>query len=1053
MNKLIAYMIRFPVWVTVLKLGIIVFGLISLSQMTFSFFPETTPDIINVMVPYPGASPDEVAEGVVLKIEEQLDGLEGVDRITSVSRENIGQVTIEIIKGANIDKVLNDVKNAVDRISSFPENSEKPVIFQQEFRMRSLSVVLYGEADLYNLKFIAEEFRDALLARPEISQVSMQGLPDLEFSIEVSESDLRRYQLTFDEISNAIRQANVNISGGKFETTDEEILIRAWGQGYFTAELLKIPIRGNSNGTSIYLRDVAEVKEQWEDVPDKSFYNGRNAVIINIDRTQQEDIIKIADATKDEIAKFNLEHDTVEAKILDDQTIPLRQRVELLVKNGIIGLVLVIIALGFFLNLRLSFWVAISIPFSFAGMFIIANAVGITINVISLFGMIIVVGILVDDAIVVGERIYARFERGESAYSAAINGTKDVMAPVVTSVLTTIMAFMPFYFLDGIMGKFIWQMALVVGASLMFSLVEALLILPSHLAHSKGLRLHSEDPPIRKKIEKFIHKLTHDIYSPILKTTLKYKWLVIASPIALALMTIGLVFGGHIGATFFPYVDSDVIPVNVSLVSGRQETDTDAILQRIERIAWEVNEEIKTERDDSLDVILGIKRDIGSNTLGESGGHAGSLTIQLLDGEERKMESYIIGNRIRDKVGNISEVRNMTFGQSGHFGKAVSVSLLSKDPDQLQTAKELLLAELMDFTTLKDITDSDNKGRREVNITLKPRAHALGLTLRDIAGQVRQGFFGQEIQRIQRGRDEIRVWVRYRPEERAALGFLDNMRIRTRTGEEYPFSELANYNIERGVTSINHLDRMREIKVEANQANVGDDLPPILNEIEFEVMPRVLAQVSGVNFSFEGQTRDQAKSQASIRRAFPLALIAMVILVVLVFRSYLQAMIIFSLIPIGFLGAIWGHGIHGIQLNMLSIFGVIALSGIIINDSIVLVDQINRNLKNGERVFDAIHNAGLTRLRPIILTTMTTALGLAPLILETSRQAQFLIPMAISVAYGLVFGTLILLLILPATFLVVNDIRVRAAKFFMNRQVTSESVEPAVKELQTIPIE
>lgn len=1053
MNKLIAYMVRFPIWVMVLKLSVIAFGLIALSQMTFSFFPETTPDIINVNVPYPGASPDEVAEGVVLKIEEQLDGLEGVDRITSVSRENIGQVTIEIIKGSDIEKVLNDVKNAVDRISSFPEDSEKPVIFQQEFRMRSLSVVISGEADLYNLKFIAEEFRDALLARPEISQVSLQGVPDLEFSIEVSESDLRRYQLTFDEITGAIRQANVNISGGKFETTDEEILIRAWGRGYFTTELLKIPIRGNPDGTSIYLSDIAEVKEQWEDVPDKSFYNGRNAVIINIDRTKQEDIIKIADVTKEEIAIFNLENDTVEAKILNDQTIPLRQRVELLVKNGIIGLVLVIIALGFFLNLRLSFWVAVSIPFSFAGMFVVANAVGITINVISLFGMIIVVGILVDDAIVVGERIYARFEKGESAYSAAINGTKDVMAPVTTSVLTTVMAFMPFYFLDGMMGKFIWQMALVVGASLIFSLVEAFLILPSHLAHSKGLRPHKEDPPMRMKIEKFIHKLTYDIYSPILKKSLKYKWLVISVPIALILMTIGLVAGGHIGATFFPYVDSDIIPVNVSLVSGRQEADTDAILQRIEKAAWEVNTEIKGERDDSLDVILGIKRDIGSNALGESGGHAGSLTLQLLDAEEREMESYLIGNRIRDKVGDIPEVRNMTFGQSGHFGKAVAVSLLSKDSDQLETAKELLVAELKNFTTLKDVTDSDYKGRREVNITLKPRAHALGLSLRDIAGQVRQGFFGQEIQRIQRGRDEIRVWVRYRPEERAALGFLDNMRIRGRSGEEYPFSELADYNIERGVTSINHLDRMREVTVQANQANVSDDLPPILNEIELEVLPRILSQVSGVTYSFEGQTRDQAKSQASIKRAFPIALIGMVILVVLVFRSYLQAMIIFSLIPIGFLGAIWGHGIQGIQLNMLSMFGVIALSGIIINDSIVLVDQINRNLRTGQKVFDAIHDAGLVRLRPIILTTMTTALGLAPLILETSRQAQFLIPMAVSVAYGLVFGTLILLLILPATFLVVNDIRVRVIRFFLNRQVTCESVEPAVKELKTLPIE
>jgi len=1030
--------------------SIILFGLISLSRMRFSFFPETEPSIITIQVVYPGASPEEIEEGVILKIEENLDGLNDVERVTSVSRENSGTVTVEITKDANIDNVLADVKNAVDRINSFPQDIEKPVIFEQEFRTRSLSVVLYGETDLYNLKYIADNLREDLLATPEISQVTIEGLPNLEISIEVSEANLRRYKLTFNEISNAVASANINISGGKFETADEEILIRAYGRNYFAKEMQNIVVRGNPDGTVIYLQDVANIKEQWEDIPDKSYYNNRTAVVLNIDQTKQEDILAIANATMQLVDEFNNSNTRVRALILDDRTIPLRQRVQLLLRNGFLGLLLVIITLGFFLNLRLSFWVSIGIPFSFAGMFIIANMVGITINVISLFGMIIVVGILVDDAIVVGENIFAHYERGKPAVKSAIDGTLEMIGPVFTSVSTTVLAFTPFFFLDGIFGKFIWHMALVVIAVLLFSLVEAFMILPAHLAHSKGLHPHKEDPPIRQKIEKFIHYITYRLYAPSLKLALRHKWITIVTPISFVLITIGLIGGGFIGLTFFPFIDGDTLPVNVSLVSGRQEADTDSMLSRIERVAWQINEEMSAEREDGHELVLGIKRDIGQNDFGEVGSHTGKLTLQLLDGEVRNMDSYIIADRLRKAVGPVPDAQNIAFGRVSFFGKPISVSLLGNNLKQLNRARDLLVSELNDMPSLKDITDSNQEGRRELDIKLKPRAYAMGLSLRDVAGQVRQGFFGQEIQRIQRGKDEIRVWVRYRPEDRAALGFLDQMRIRTPDGAEYPFSELAEYKVERGITTINHLDRRREIKVEANLANEQADVPPILAEIQEEIVPRVLNNVQGVQVSYEGQSRDQQKFQRSLRAAFPLALIGMFILITLVFRSYLQAGMIFSLIPIGILGAIWGHGIQGIQLNTLSIYGIIALSGIIINDSIVLVDQVNRNLRGGQNVVDAVYEAGIARLRPIILTTFTTALGLAPLILETSRQAQFLIPMAVSVAYGLLFGTFILLIILPALFLVMNKIRYWWKTFVMKREASYESVEPAVIETKEL---
>ncbi|MCP4580545.1 MAG: efflux RND transporter permease subunit [candidate division Zixibacteria bacterium] len=1061
MKKMIAYLIRYPLWVRVLMFSIIGFGLLSMSQIRYSFFPELEPDTITIQVAYPGASPEEVAEGVVLKIEENLDGLEGIDRVTSVSSENFGSVTAEITKDANIERVLADIKNAVDRINSFPLDSEKPVIFEQKMRTRALSVVLYGETDLYNLKYIAERFRDDLLADDEISQVSIDGLPDLEFSIEVSEANLRRYNMTFDEIAAAVRAANINISGGKFETIDEEILIRAYGRDYRPEELLDIAVRGNPDGTVIYLNDVATVKEQWKDVPDKLYYNNRNSLIINLDQAQDEDILAIAEIAKNEVAGFNENNENIKAIVIDDRTIPLTQRIELLTKNGIIGLFLVLSALGFFLNLRLSWWVAVSIPFSFAGMFIIASFSGITINVISLFGMIIVVGILVDDAIVVGENIFAHYERGKKPLNAAIDGALEVAAPVIASVTTTIIVFMAFFFLDGMIGKFMWQMALVVIASLAFSLIEAFLILPSHLAHSKGLSPHKLDSPTRKKFESAIKYLTHKIYAPALNAALEHKWITIVTPIALVMLTIGLIGGGIIGVTFFPVIDGDTIPINLTLVAGSQEAETDSLLARIETVCWEVNEDLKLERADARDVVLGIKRQIGGGSSGSgghasgsseigSGSHTGQLLIQLLEGEIRDMDSHIIAGRLREAVGPIPKAQKLTFGAAGRFGKAVSISLLGNDFEELNQARDLLKAELEQYPTLKDVTDTDQEGRREIDIKLKPRAHALGLKLSDIAGQVRQGFFGQEIQRIQRGRDEIRVWVRYRHEDRTSLDQLNQMRIRTPDGMEYPFSELAEYSIERGITSINHLNRMREIKVEANLTDAEADLPPILAEIETDAIPRVLAQVQDVKASFEGQSREQAIMQRSMMIVFPIVLLAMFILVILVFRSYAQATIIFSLIPIGILGAVWGHGIQGLQVNMLSLTGIIALSGIIINDSIVFVDQINRFLRKGQSVKEAVYNSGIARLRPILLTTLTTSLGLAPLILETSRQAQFLIPMAVSVAYGLLFGTLILLIILPALFLAFNTLRLKWASVILKQDTSRESVEPAVKELRLL---
>jgi len=513
------------------------------------------------------------------------------------------------------------------------------------------------------------------------------------------------------------------------------------------------------------------------------------------------------------------------------------------------------------------------------------------------------------------------------------------------------------------------------------------------------------------------------------------------------MMTVGLLRGGFIGISFFPFIDRDTLPVNLSLVAGRQEEDTNRVLERIEKACWQVNQDLKEERPDGRDVILGIMREIGSNDFNETGSHTGKLTLQLLDGEMREMDSYLIANRIRDTVSPVPEAQNITYGRFSMFGKPISVSLLGNDFKKLRQTSRLLVEELKNFTALTDITDSEQEGRREVAITLKPRAHALGLKLQDVVGQVRQGFYGQEAQRIQRGRDEIRVWVRYTDQDRTSLGFLEQMRIRTQDGAEYPFSELAEYKIKRSVSHINHLNRQREITVEAALADEETPLLPILQEVQQSVVPRILSQVDGIKASYEGQSREQGKVMRSIGRAFPIAFVGMFILIILVFRSYAQAGLVFSLIPLGIMGAIWGHGLQGILLNILSLYGLIALTGILVNDSIVLIDQVNRNLLAGQKLYDAVYNASLSRLRPILLTTLTTAIGLAPLIFETSRQAQFLIPMAVSIAYGLLFGTFILLIVLPSGFLALNRVRCAWAQFLYQKPITPERVEPVFREL------
>jgi len=1050
-------------------------------------FPEFDPQRINIQVTYPGASPEEIEETIVKKIEQNLKGTSGIDRTTSVSSKNQASITVEVLESSNTDVVLQDVKNAVNRINSFPADMEPPVIFKQQSRNPVISFALYnpltpfnkgdGNTDLYHLKKIAKNIEDDFRAIEGISQIGLSGFPDEEISINIREHDLRSYQLTFEEVAIAVRQANIDISAGSVKTDEEEILIRLQEKKYYAKDLENIALKASPDGKIVYLKDVATVADQWAESPVRTFIDGKPAVVITVTKTTEEDILFIAEHVKNYVQNFNNPltpfnkgddtHSNIKAEILNDFTVPLKQRIELMIKNGLLGVLLVLLCLALFMNLHLSWWVAIGIPFCFAGMFIIANYIGITINVISTFGMIVVLGILIDGGIIVGENIYQHHEQGKPALKAAIDGTMQVMPSVFSGILTNIVAFLPFFFIAGVMGKFIWNLAFVVIAVFIFALIKDFLILPAHLAHSKSLYKKENTSKSRQFMDKAMFFLREKLYAPALKFAIHNKALTLAIPIAMVLLTLGAIKGEIIGITFFPFIDQDRLDINISLTPGTRQNVTEGILNKIEKAVWEVNEEFKAIREDKKDIIVAVKKDIGAESASGFQGpiqttklnnsHIGGLSVILLNGEERNIESFKISNAIREKVGPIKEAEKLTYGKGGRFGKPVSISLLGKNLEELHKVKEALKEELQKLSALKEVTDNDQQGLREINIRLKQKAINLGFSKMEIIQHIRQGFFGLEIQRLLRGNDEVRVWVRYAPKDRSSINKLENMRIRTPNnpltpffkgdGNEYPLSELVDYSIERGIVAINHIDGMRAIRVEADLVNKNEPLTPIMANITDNILPEVLAAAPGVKRIFEGQKREQMKLQNSIKLVLPLALVLILIIMILNFRSVVQAVIVFTLIPLGLIGVSWGHFFHGLPLNFFSAFGIIALSGIIVNDAIVFIDTMNRLIKDGKPLADAVYEAGISRFRPILLTSLTTICGLTPLLLEKSMQAQFLIPMAIAVAYGLLFATMINLIVLPSVLMLVNKIKIYLIWLWEGQKPSSQSVEPAYREL------
>ena len=1039
MKSVVQAFIKYPIVGNAILLTIFLFGFFGFKSLKTTFFPNIPSKIISIQAGYPGAAPAEIEEAIVLKIEDNLKGVTGIDRVTSVSNENSCQITVEVLTGYNVDVVLQDVKNAVNKVSSFPVGMERMTIYKQEMRNFAIDFVIHGDVDLRTLKTYARRAERDLLAYDGISKIILSGFPEEEIEIAFRENDLRAFGLTFAEVSNAVRKANVKMTGGKIKGEKEELLIRANVKGYYAQELENHVIKSSPNGTIVRVKDVADIYDQWSENPNRSYYNGKPAVRVTLQNLNEEDLFKMTKIVKTYINDFNETNTEVQADVVRDGSEIIKDRIVILSENGLLGLFLVLVLLSLTLNPRMAFWVALAIPVSFAGMFMFGPIYGLTINVMSLMAMILVLGILVDDGIVIGENIYQHHERGASPIKAAVEGTLEVLPSVVASILTTCVIFASFFFLEGGLGDRAKDIAFVVIASLLVSLVEGMFILPAHIAHSRALKVDiSQKSKFEKWTEKIFVKIREFAYAPLLKFSIKAPYLSIAVPIALFFITMGAMKGSIIKSTFFPIIEGRSVNMSLSMPAGTPDTITDSVLVGIEKKVKIVNDRYKEQYGD--DLIIALARNIGPGT------HNGSISATLQNSEKRAWSAMETQNEFRKEIGPIREAESFSVGGRGSWGKPISVALSSNNLEQLRNAKEQVKTELSELPKLKDVIDDDPPGLREVNITLKEKAFALGLTTADVMSQVRGGFFGGEAQRILRGIDEVKIWVRYRRDDRATLDQLQEMRIRLANGSEFPLAEVADFSIHRGVMSINHINAQRVVQVEADIADPKDSVPDILGDIEDQILPGILAQFPDVKYHFEGQSRENAKTAAAMKRVLPVTIILMLFIVIITFRSFSQAFIVFLLIPFSLVGVAWGHFFQGYIISMLSLFGTIALAGIVVNDSLVFVNAMNRLLKKGIEFDKAVYEAGISRFRPVLLTSLTTIAGLGPLIFEKSRQAQFLSPMAISVAYGLLFGTVLTLLMLPSLLVVANRIKVYGQWLVKGTKPTPTEVEPAVRE-------
>jgi len=1033
MKGMIAWFAENHVAANLLMLFLILAGAITGLTMKVEVFPEFSLDMITVTTSYPGASPSEVEEAIVRRIEERVAGLSGIKRIDSTSREGLGTVTIEVMKDWSLKKLLDEVKSEVDSITTFPNEAERPIVREVTRRNRVISLAVYGDASESTVKNLAEKIKDEIINLPGITQADLAGIKTGEIHIEISEETLRRYGLTLGKVADAVRKGSLDLPAGRIKTSGGEILIRTKGRRYYADEYREVPILTNADGSKVTLGQIAVLSDGFEDVDLAARFQGKPTALIEVFRVADQNALTVAKTIKEFAEKIRPTLPKgMNIGIYNDRSVMLKSRVDLLLRNMALGLILVSILLSLFLDLKLAFWVTLGIPISFlAGLWVLPYF-DVSINMISLFGFIMVLGIVVDDAIVVGENVFRKYEEGMDPLKGSIEGAIEVGIPVVFAVLTTVAAFWPLLSGTGNMGKIMRNIPIVVILVLLGSLVESLMILPSHLNRSRRRKVrHSLKPKKEKLVSRGLKWFIRVPYTKFVTFCVRWRYGTVAVGIAVLLLTVGVWKGGWIRFTFFPKVEGDTLTCSVTMPAGTSISRTEKVVKRLEETARETIGEMEKQSPDGGEPLLEYMISIaGLHTggrgphggAGQSGSHLAQVFVQLLEGEKRDVSAVELVKLWRKKVGSIPDAESIVF-QSDLFsaGNPVEVHLSLDDHEQLLGASDDLKRELGKYPGVFDVSDSFLPGKEEMQLKLKPAARSLGLTLSDLAQQVRAAFYGAEALRLQRDQDEVKVLVRYPEEERRSLGYVEEMRIRTPDGQEVPFRQVAEVKMEQGYASIERAQRLRVIKVTADVDETVANANEVRMDLESRILPELKLKYAGLRYAMEGEGKEQKESLSDVVSGFSVALFCIYALLAIPFKSFSQPLVVMAAIPFGLVGAIAGHLIMGLNLSLLSLMGMVGLSGVVVNDSLVLIDAANRIRKQGATARESVILAGGLRFRAIILTSLTTFAGLTPMILEKSIQAQFLIPMAVSLGFGVMFATGITLILVPCGYAILDD--------------------------------
>lgn len=1056
-----------------LMLLVLVLGFMTWPKLKKEIFPETAINAVLISVPYPNATPEEVEKGIIIPIEEAIQDIDGIETIRSTASQGIGSTTVEVESSFDVRNVMDDVKTRVDAIQNLAEEAEKPTLSELLIKAQVMSIAVFADTDEATLRELAEKVRTGLTTfkggESPVTQAVLAGVRDYEISIEVSEDTLRQYGITFDDVASAVRRSSLDLPGGSVRTEGGEVMIRTESRRYTAEAFAPITVITKEDGSTVKLSEIATIRDAFEEDELESRFNQKPAILINVYRVGNEDTIKIANTVKTYV--YDVAPDVlpkgVTLEIWKDDSRYLSGRLDLLARNGIFGLILVTIVLALFLRPSLALLVALGIPVSFAGAIWMMPFLGISINMISLFAFILVLGIVVDDAIVVGENVYSRIRNGEHPRDAAPLGTQEVSVVVTFGIMTTVMAFTPMLGLSGVSGKIWPNIPLVVIPTLLFSLIQSKLILPSHLALLKPSSEQGEPGPIirfqrifARGLERFVERS----YRPVLAFCLRHRYLVLTAFVTLLMVSFSTVSSGWIRFQFFPEVETDVVIAKIKLSQGVAYEKTAESVKRIEEKGAELDQHFRDRSGGPM--IRNMLASIGTQPFVEGiqgiggaakGSNIGEVTIEMVEASNRDFTAAEVVSKWRELVGEIPGTVELTFSsESAAGGNAIDLELVGDNLKQLEEATKEVKSALSNFTGVIDISDSNLEGKRELKLEILPRAEALGLRLDDVARQVRQGFYGDEIQRLQRGKNEVKVFVRYPRDERKSIADLEQMKIRTPGGAEVPFSEVARAEFGRTYASIQRTDQQRAIRITADiddttGANANQVVAALTaggtakshgqqwrsNMVEWfrekrglpprpEETPGTLVEISrkypGVSYSFEGEQKDQAQSVKEIGQKFIIALLGMYILMAIPLNSYVQPLIVMCVIPFGLVGAIAGHMVMGFSLSIMSMCGIVALAGVVVNDSLVLVDYVNRHVADGQSTHDAACEAGAARFRPILLTSLTTFAGLTPMLLETDIQARFLIPMAVSLSFGILFATVITLILVPCVYLLLEDL-------------------------------